>query len=91
MFLLPHIKSFPNEKKIEEKFRGKKIFGIFENTLSKEGIYYFIIDSEGEKCRVAIQRFSKLLVEEEFDNIMDGLKYIQEYHYYEKRRKYGNI
>jgi len=78
----PWIKQEGGEK-FPDEYEGNKIFKIFEHTLSENGSYCFLILPD-ESCQVVL-RYSSYRVEilESFDNILDGLKYVQKYLYYE--------
>jgi hypothetical protein len=84
--LLPYIIPLPAKntegEPVEEEFIDKKIFGIFEHTLSENGIYFFLISKNGS-TEIARQRYSRLSILKRFETIMDGLKYIQNNFYYE--------
>jgi hypothetical protein len=87
LLLLPYMIPFPKEgrkDRIIEEFIGKKVFGIFEHTLSENGIYYFLI-SENGNTEIGIQRYSRFSILKEFKTILDGLKYVQNNLYYEEK------
>lgn len=87
--ILPHIKYHGAEKSIMKaigrtgrSLRTKRV-GIFEHTLSENGVYYLIF-LEGQECvYLMIDRYHVTSMVRRFITLMDALMYISDHHYYE--------
>ena len=84
-FLLPFIVHWPDVdpegKPTEEVYRGKKVFEIFEHSLSSNGSYLFLVCDDGT-TEIVHRRYSRREIMHKAKDLMDGLKYVQKHLYY---------
>ena len=85
--ILPIIKPFSHDFKEPGMFKNPlKMIGIFEHTLSQNGIYNLVVDpNNNNHCAVICHSWSRISSKKEFNSLMDALKHIRKYHYYESK------
>ena len=69
--ILPHIKAID----------GVKVFGVFEHTLSENGVY--CVEITEHTYTLVICRYRRKSVVKECKSLREMIEYIQEHHYYE--------
>lgn len=60
---------------------GDKQFSLFEHSLSENGSYVFVVGKN--KCTLKVWRYHREYLVKEWEDLMEALAYIQEFHYYE--------
>jgi len=86
--ILPFIKWRDNNSVVNKAIGRKgnlrtKRVGIFEHTLSEDGVYYLVFPEGFDCVYLMIDRYHVTSMVRRFTTLMDALHYISERHYYE--------
>ena len=87
--ILPYIKYHAVEKSVMKAIgrtgsllRTKRV-GIFEHTLSENGVYYLVFVEGNECVYLMIDKYHITSMVKRFTDLMSALEYVSEHHYYE--------
>jgi hypothetical protein len=66
---------------------GYKIVGIFEHTLSENGVFYMLIDDKNSVYKLMSDVYRRTHELKKFNSLESIIKYVQENHWYETKQE----